>query len=51
MSSRFEHFKPLIEIKFACNRYFTLISTENDCYSSFSSTTAVKCTSEVNKAH
>ena len=26
---------PLIEIKFACNRYFTSISTGNVCCSSF----------------
>ena len=40
----------LIEIKFACNRYFTSISTGNVCYSSFFLTTALKFTSEVNEA-
>ena len=47
-------FKPLKKIiKFACNRYFTSIFTENDRWSSFFSTSAFKCTSEVtcNKAH
>ena len=46
-------FKPLKKIiKFACNHYFTSISTENDSSSSFFSTSAFKCTSEVtcNKA-
>ena len=37
-------------MKFACNRYFSSISTENDC-SSFLTTSALKCKSEVNKAH
>ena len=41
---------PLIEIKFACNRYFTSISTGNVCCSSFFLTTALKFTSEVNEA-
>ena len=51
MSSRFEHFfKYLIEIKLACNCYFTSISTGNDC-SSFFAKKALKCTSEVNKVH
>ena len=40
----------LIEIKFACNRYFTSISTGNVCCSSFFLTTGLKFTSEVNKA-
>ena len=40
----------LIEIKFACNRYFTSISTGNVCCSSFFLTTALKFTSEVNEA-
>ena len=40
-------FKPLNEIKFACNRYFPSISTGNVCCSSFMITTALKCTSEV----
>ena len=31
---------PLIEIKFACNRYFISISTENVCFSYFVLTTA-----------
>ena len=46
-------FKPLKKIiKFACNCYFTSISTESDSSSSFSSTSAFKWTSEVtcNKA-
>ena len=44
-------FKPLKKIiKFACNRYFTSISTENNS-SSFFSTSALKCISEVNKAY
>ena len=41
---------PLIEIKFACNRYFTSISTGNVCCSSFFLTTALKFRSEVNEA-
>ena len=49
MSSRFEHLS-LSKNKFACNRYFTSTSTENDS-SSFFSTSALKCTSEVNKGH
>ena len=38
-------------MKFACNRYFSSMSTENDNSSSFFTTSALKCTSEVNKAH
>lgn len=41
---------PLIEIKFACNRYFTSISTGNVCFSSFFSMTVLNCTQEINKA-
>ena len=37
-------------MKFACNRYFSSVSTENDNSSSFFTTSALKCTSEVNKA-
>ena len=40
-------FRPLNEIKFSCNRYFTSISTGNVCCSSFLITTALKCKSEV----
>ena len=51
MSSRFEHFfTSLVEIKLACNRCLTSISTEHDC-SSFFSKKSLKCTSEVNKVH
>ena len=36
VSSRFEHFLSLSKKKkFACNRYITSISTENDSSSSF----------------
>ena len=38
-------------MKFACNRYFSSVSTENDNSSSFFTTLALKCTSAVNKAH
>ena len=55
VSSRFEHFLSLSKkkttTKFACNRYFTSISTENDSSSSFFQSSASKCTLEVNKAH
>ena len=37
-------------MKFAWNRYFSSMSTEND-NSSYFTTSALKCTSEVNKAH
>ena len=43
-------FKPLKKMKFACTRYFSSISTENDSSSLFTKL-AFKCTSEVNKAH
>ena len=36
--------------KFGKKKYFSLISTENDS-SSFFTTSALKCISEVNKAH
>ena len=36
-------------MKFAFRRYFSSISTENDSSSSFFTTSALKCTSEVNK--
>ena len=39
------------KMKFACNRYFSSMSTENDNSSSFFTTSALKCTSEVNTAH
>ena len=38
-------------MKFACNPYFSSMSTENDDSSSFFTTSALKCTSEVNTAH
>jgi len=38
-------------MKFACKRYFSSISTENDSSSSFFTKSAFKCTSEVNKVH
>ena len=38
-------------MKFACNRYFSSMSTENDNSASFFTTSALKCTSEVNKAY
>ena len=36
-------------MKFACRRYFSSISTENDSSSSFFTTSALKCTSEITK--
>ena len=36
-------------MKFACNGYFPSMSTENDNFSFFFTTSALKCTSEVNK--
>ena len=38
-------------MKTACKRYFSSISTGNDSSSSFFTTSALKRTSEVNKAH
>ena len=46
--SRFEHFKTSQEMKFACKRYFSSVSTENDSSSSLFTKSAFKCTSEVN---
>ena len=37
-------FKPLKKMKFACNSYFSSMSTENDNFSSFFTTSALKCT-------
>ena len=49
--SRFEHFLSSQKMKVACKRYFSSISTETDSSSPFFTTSALKCTSEVNKAH
>ena len=38
-------------MKFACKRYFSSISNENDSSSSFFTKSAFKCTSEADKAH
>ena len=38
-------------MKFACNPYFSSMSTQNDNSSSFFTTSALMCTSEVNKAY